>query len=158
MTMQAQAPSFERDIRPLFRPKDIESMSDAFDLSSYEDVRQRGVMLALLLFGRASDQLGRRRVLLPGLACAALSAVASLVAKGLALLLVGRVLSGLSAGIFVGTATAALVDLVGPGRSQGATLMATAANITGLGLGALLAGVLAQGRTRPLLPRRASGN
>jgi hypothetical protein len=39
MTMEAQAPSFERDIRPLFRSKDIESMSGAFDLSSYEDVR-----------------------------------------------------------------------------------------------------------------------
>jgi hypothetical protein len=34
-----QQPSFERDIRPLFRPKDIESMSMAFDLSSYQDVR-----------------------------------------------------------------------------------------------------------------------
>lgn len=30
---------FERDIRPLFRGKDIEAMSFAFDLSSYEDVR-----------------------------------------------------------------------------------------------------------------------
>jgi hypothetical protein len=37
--MEAQAPSFERDIKPLFRSKDIESMSAAFDLSSYEDVR-----------------------------------------------------------------------------------------------------------------------
>jgi hypothetical protein len=37
--MNAEAPSFERDIRPLFRSKDIESMSAAFDLSSYEDVR-----------------------------------------------------------------------------------------------------------------------
>ena len=31
--------SFERDIRPLFRSEDIDSMSFAFDLSSYEDVR-----------------------------------------------------------------------------------------------------------------------
>ncbi len=37
--MEAQAPSFERDIRPLFRSKDVEAMSSAFDLSSYEDVR-----------------------------------------------------------------------------------------------------------------------
>jgi hypothetical protein len=39
MTMPAEGPSFERDIRPLFRAKDIESMSAAFDLSRYEDVR-----------------------------------------------------------------------------------------------------------------------
>jgi hypothetical protein len=37
--MEAQAVSFERDIRPLFRPQDKEAMSWAFDLSSYEDVR-----------------------------------------------------------------------------------------------------------------------
>jgi hypothetical protein len=31
--------SFERDIRPLFRDGDINSMSAVFDLSSYQDVR-----------------------------------------------------------------------------------------------------------------------
>lgn len=30
--------SFERDVLPLFRAQDIEEMSWAFDLSSYEDV------------------------------------------------------------------------------------------------------------------------
>ena len=31
--------TFARDIRPLFRDRDITSMSFAFDLSSHEDVR-----------------------------------------------------------------------------------------------------------------------
>ena len=31
--------SFERDIRPLWRDGDVRSMSFAFDLSSYDDVR-----------------------------------------------------------------------------------------------------------------------
>jgi hypothetical protein len=31
--------SFAQDIRPLFRDRDINSMSFAFDLSSYDDVR-----------------------------------------------------------------------------------------------------------------------
>jgi MFS family permease len=75
-----------------------------------------GVIAALLLFGSLSDEIGRRRTLLPGLALSGLSAIAFLAAQGLGLLLVGRVLSGLSAGIFTGTATAALVDLAGPGR------------------------------------------
>jgi MFS family permease len=35
-----------------------------------------GVIASLLLFGRLSDQIGRRRMLLPGLALSALSAVA----------------------------------------------------------------------------------
>ncbi len=33
-----EAPSFERDIRPLFRDDDVDSMSFAFDLRSYEEV------------------------------------------------------------------------------------------------------------------------
>ena len=31
--------SYARDIRPLFRERDIGSMSKAFDLASYDDVR-----------------------------------------------------------------------------------------------------------------------
>jgi hypothetical protein len=31
--------SFDADIRPLFRPEDVEEMSWAFDLSSHEDVK-----------------------------------------------------------------------------------------------------------------------
>jgi hypothetical protein len=37
--MQESAPGFERDTRPLFRDIDVRSMSSAFDLSSYDDVR-----------------------------------------------------------------------------------------------------------------------
>ena len=38
----AQQLSFERDIRPLFRDRDIQSMKSSFDLASYEDVRTHG--------------------------------------------------------------------------------------------------------------------
>jgi MFS family permease len=109
-----------------------------------------GVIASLLLFGRLSDQIGRRRLLLPGLALAALSAVAFLIADGLALLIVGRVLSGLSAGIFTGTATATLVDLAAPEQRARATLVATIANMGGLGCGPLLAGLLSQWAGSPL--------
>lgn len=33
-------PGFDSDILPLFRSEDIESMSFAFDLSSYDEVRE----------------------------------------------------------------------------------------------------------------------
>ena len=59
-------------------------------------------------------------------------------------LLVGRLLSGFSAGIITGTATAGLVDLAAPATRGRATLIATVANIGGLGVGPLIAGVLAQ--------------
>lgn len=32
--------TFEADIRPLFRPEDVEEMAWALDLASYEDVRE----------------------------------------------------------------------------------------------------------------------
>lgn len=32
--------SFEQDIKPLFRDKDVKAMSYAFDLGSYEDVKE----------------------------------------------------------------------------------------------------------------------
>jgi MFS family permease len=109
-----------------------------------------GVISALLLFGRLSDDIGRRRALLPGLVLSALSAVAFLLLHGLGLILLGRVLSGLSAGIFTGTATAAITDLAGEGGAARATLIATIANIGGLGCGPLLAGILAEWAPDPL--------
>ena len=37
--MNAEAPSFERDIRPLFREEDRDAMDFVFDLHAYEDVK-----------------------------------------------------------------------------------------------------------------------
>lgn len=102
-----------------------------------------GVIVALLVAGRLSDEAGRRPLLLAGLGFSALAAVGFLLANGLGLLLVARILSGLSAGIFTGTATATLVDLLGSGRADRATLGASLANMGGLGLGAPVAAVLA---------------
>jgi predicted MFS family arabinose efflux permease len=109
-----------------------------------------GVIVALLFLGQQSDRIGRRPVLLAGLALAASSSVVFLIAQALPALLVGRLLSGFSAGIFTGTATAGLIDLA-PAEARGrATLIATIANIGGLGLGPLLAGALAQLAPDPL--------
>ena len=113
-----------------------------------------GVICGLLLFGQASDALGRKRVLVPGLILSALSAVVFLVAPslghlGTAALIVGRALSGLSAGIYTGTATATLVDLAPQELRRRAALLAALANILGLGLGPLLAGLLASWAPAP---------
>jgi len=109
-----------------------------------------GVLAALLVFGRWSDALGRRPVLLAGAGFALASAVVFLFADDVPLLLVGRVLSGLSAGIFTGTATAAIVETSPPHQRDRATTIATVANIGGLGAGPLVAGVLVQYAPAPL--------
>jgi MFS family permease len=56
--------------------------------------------------------------------------------------LAGRLLSGLSAGLMTGTATAALTETAGAGPGRRASLVSTTANMGGLGLGPLLAGLL----------------
>ncbi|GAA4802419.1 MFS transporter [Actinomycetospora chlora] len=109
-----------------------------------------GVAAALVLFGRLSDQVGRRAVLLPGLALAAVSSAVFLIPDNVPALFVGRVLSGLSAGIFTGTATAAIVDLAPEGRQQRYSLLAAAVNMLGLGLGPVLSGALAEYAPAPL--------
>ena len=109
-----------------------------------------GVIAGLLLFGNLSDEIGRKPVLLLGLAFSAVSALLFLFAGALAPIYAGRVVSGLSAGIFTGTATAMLVDLAPGGRRRLASLVAVVVNLGGLGLGALLAGLLADHCTSPL--------
>ena len=109
-----------------------------------------GVLFALLAFGRWSDAVGRRPLLLAGIVCALASAAVFLVADSVAVLLVGRVLSGLSAGLFTGTATAAVIEAAPPKWRGRAAAVATVANIGGLGAGPLLAGLLVEYVTSPL--------
>ncbi|MFI6038529.1 MFS transporter [Streptomyces sp. NPDC051315] len=109
-----------------------------------------GVIGVLLLAGNASDTVGRRPVLLTGLGCAAASAVCFLCATGLGWLYAGRLLSGLSAGLFTGAATVYVMESAPYGGRARATFVATAANMGGLGCGPLLAGVLAQYAPWPL--------
>src|SRR5262249_34962623 len=69
---------------------------------------------------------------------------------GIGLLLAGRVLSGLSAGIMTGTATAAIRDAAGPDRGDLAGLVAAMAQIGGLGLGPLVGALLLESVDDPL--------
>jgi MFS family permease len=109
-----------------------------------------GVIAGLLAFGNLSDEIGRKPVLLLGLVFSAVSALLFLFAGSLVPIYAGRVVSGLSAGIFTGTATAALVDLAPGGRRRLASFVAVIVNLGGLGCGTLLAGLLADYCTSPL--------
>ncbi len=106
-----------------------------------------GIVVSLLLAGHVSDWYGRRTVLLPALAVAVAAAVIFLTWRSLAGIIVARVLTGLALGAAVATATAFVTDLdAGPGgvATRRAGIVATIANIGGLALGPLIAGLLAR--------------
>jgi len=107
------------------------------------------VMATLLLAGRSSDQAGRRPVLAVALGASAVSTVVFILAPDVGALIAARIVSGLSAGLMTGTATATLTELVPASASRRASLVATAANMAGLGLGPLVAGLLAQYAPHP---------
>jgi MFS family permease len=108
------------------------------------------VALSLFLVGHLSDWHGRRRVLMPALAVEILAGVVFVVWPSLPGLLLARVLSGLGVGAVAATAMAWLAELRGAG-SRRAQIVATAANLGGLGLGGLISGALAQWTGRALL-------
>jgi MFS family permease len=113
-----------------------------------------GVLTSLLLAGHLSDVVGRRKVLLAALALELAAAVLFLAEPPLPVLLVARLVTGLGVGMLTATATAHLQELhrtARPGASpQRFEIVSTAANIGGLGLGPLIAGVLAQYLDAPL--------
>lgn len=113
-----------------------------------------GVIVALLLAGHLSDLYGRRRLLLPAVGISIVSAIVFLASKSLAGLLIGRLVNGISIGIVASTATAYLAELHAVGRPRAtarkAQLTASAVNVGGLSVGALVAGILAQWVARPL--------
>jgi MFS family permease len=114
-----------------------------------------GVTASLFLAGHISDWFGRRRVLVPAIVLNAISAGVFIVWPAVPGLLLARVLCGFSVGAVTATATAYLSELHTAQRPGAATrraeLVATAANLGGIGFGPLAAGLLAQFLPVPLV-------
>ncbi|MGI5211724.1 MFS transporter [Plantactinospora sp. CA-290183] len=107
-----------------------------------------GVVVSLFLAGHVSDWLGRRRVLLPAVLLEVVAALVFLLSPDLPGLVLARVVTGFGIGMITATATAHLGELHAVARPDDpplrAGLVATAANLGGLAVGPLVAGVLAQ--------------
>jgi len=109
-----------------------------------------GNIAALLLLGRVSDSIGRRPTALAGIVVLISAAFVFLFAGSNISLYVGRILSGLSIGIASGTGNAWLAELVDKDDKGRAAIIGTSTNFLGLGLAALLSGLLAQYAPWPL--------
>jgi len=114
-----------------------------------------GVIASLFLAGHLSDWLGRRRMAVIAVSVNVASGVIFLLAPTVPGLLVARVVSGISVGMLTATATAFLSELDAAGRGgmsrRRAEIIATAANLGGIGLGPLVSGFLAQYVGYPLV-------
>lgn len=114
-----------------------------------------GVIGSLFLGGHLSDWLGRKRVYLPALLLNAASGLIFVVAPSLPGLFAARIVSGLAVGLATSTATAYLAELHarrpgGPGTPQRPQIVVAAANLGGIAIGPLIAGVLATFAPQPL--------
>ncbi|MGI5378950.1 MFS transporter [Streptomyces sp. CA-251387] len=109
-----------------------------------------GVVLGLLVFGRLSDQIGRRPVLIAATLLSVGAAVVFLFAENVGAMLVARVISGFSAALVTGAATASLAERLGPHARVKPATVALFANMGGLACGTLLAGILADLAPSPL--------
>src|SRR5690349_16875850 len=135
----------------LYRERDHFSL---FMITADYAVYAVGVIGSLLLAGHLSDWYGRRRLLLPSLGLAIVSAIVFLFSKSLEGLLVGRLLNGVAIGLIVSTASAYLNELHAVGSPEAtprrAQLAASAIPVGAIGVGALVAGILAQWVAYPL--------
>src|SRR5437868_7514444 len=108
-----------------------------------------GNLLALLVFGRLSDQVGRKPIIFSALALGLTSAAVFLLARSLGLLFLARIISGLAVGIGSGAATAWITEFTPPERRARAASLMTGFNFIGLALGPLLAGALVEYAPHP---------
>jgi MFS family permease len=114
-----------------------------------------GVLVSLFLIGHLSDWFGRRPLILVAIGFELAAALLFLVWPEVPGLLVARFLSGVGIGALTASATAHLGELRATARPEEgparANTVATVVNTGGLGLGALLSGVLAQFVPAPLV-------
>ena len=112
-----------------------------------------GVLAALLVAGRVSDQVGRRPVLLLSLATLMVSSVLYITADATPWLFVARGVQGIATGAAISTASAALLDLHARRDPVSVGLMNGVASAIGLGLGSLVSSALVQAGVAPrILP------
>jgi predicted MFS family arabinose efflux permease len=103
-----------------------------------------GVLVALLLAGRASDVAGRRPVLLIALTALIAASVLYMLAASVVWLFAARAIQGLATGLALGTASAGLLDFHPRRDPEAVGLTNGSVSAAGLGLGALVSAAAVQ--------------
>jgi MFS family permease len=134
---------------PLYAVYQAEFRFSAITLTAVFAVYVLALLASLLTVGRLSDHLGRRPVLAVALIVQAGAMAIFLDAHGVGALYAARVVQGLATGAAVGVLGAYLLDLQPVDGSRLGSLINSAAATGGLGIGAVLTGVLVQYAPKP---------
>ena len=97
----------------------------------------------LLLLGRVADRVGRRPLLVAGIAITVVSSVAFAAAQNLAWLFAGEIIYGIGGGMVMACVAVAIRELHPKQHVAGGALAASVAAAAGLTLGPLVSGFLA---------------
>ena len=127
---------------PLYPVYEAEFGFSALTLTGIFAVYVLALLLSLLTVGRLSDFLGRRPVLAVALLVEAAAMATFLDAHGVTALFLARIVQGLATGAAVGVLGAYLLDLQPTNGSRLGSLINSVAATGGIGVGAVLAGVL----------------
>jgi MFS family permease len=103
-----------------------------------------GLLAALLVFGRLSDHIGRRPLVIGSLTLELTAMAMFLAAPSIGWLIAARIVQGVATGTATGAFSAAIVELAPERRKQLGAVLSSIAGAAGLALGALLAGTAAQ--------------
>jgi MFS family permease len=109
-----------------------------------------GSLTALFFLGRLSDQIGRRRVILPAIGLAGLSTLLFLFAVDEWMLGGARLLNGLAIGVAAGAGTAWVCELEPDHDRRRATLIVVLSTMIGVACGPVISGLLADFAPWPL--------
>lgn len=102
------------------------------------------VIPVILVTGPLSDRIGRVKLLLCGVLFALLGSICFLAADGPGMLVLSRMLQGVSVGIMNGVAVAAMTELGGKQARAKAALASSAAVTAGNALGPVVSGILGE--------------
>ena len=134
---------------PLYPVYQAEFGFSAITLTVIFAVYVFALMASLLTVGRLSDYVGRRALVAGALAVEAVAMTLFLGADGVGWLVIARIVQGLATGAGIGVLGAYLLDLQPSDGSRLGSLANTAAPTLGLGLGAIVTGLLVQYAPHP---------
>jgi predicted MFS family arabinose efflux permease len=139
---------------PLYGIYKVRDNLSSFTITVIYAIFAAGTIAALLAETRIASRVGRRGVMLGAVAIMMVAAALLAAWKDLPVLIVGRLLTGVAAGLAAGTAITYLIELrlrADPGASMvRARTIGTSINVGALGAGPLVAGCLAEWASWPL--------